>query len=162
MKWESRLKFDLLSYFCKKIAMIYTIGETVIDLIFKNMQPQAAKVGGSALNTSVSLGRLGNRVSFISEIGTDELGDWCKRFLADNGVDASHVVQYENKKTSLALAFLNENNDAKYSFYKEFDKPMPIGEFSFAENDIVLFSSSFALNPRVRQSVANVLRNATE
>lgn len=142
--------------------MIYTIGETVIDLIFKNMQPQAAKVGGSALNTSVSLGRLGNRVSFISEIGTDELGDWCKRFLADNGVDASHVVQYENKKTSLALAFLNENNDAKYSFYKEFDKPMPIGEFSFAENDIVLFSSSFALNSRVRQSVANVLRNATE
>ena len=95
MKRESRLIFNLLSYFCKKTGKInsacdydfsYTIGETVIDLIFKNMQPQAAKVGGSALNTSVSLGRLGNRVSFISEIGTDELGDWCKRFLADNGV----------------------------------------------------------------------------
>ena len=66
--------------------MIYTVGETVIDLIFKNMQPQAAKVGGSALNTSVSLGRLGNEVAFISEIGSDELGEWCLSFLNENGV----------------------------------------------------------------------------
>ena len=61
--------------------MIYAIGETVIDLIFKDMQPQAAKVGGSALNTSVSLGRLGDDVAFISEIGRDELGQWCIDFL---------------------------------------------------------------------------------
>ena len=34
---------------------IYTIGETVLDIIFKNEQPVAAKPGGSMLNTSVSL-----------------------------------------------------------------------------------------------------------
>lgn len=142
--------------------MIYTIGETVIDLIFKNMQPQAAKVGGSALNTSVSLGRLGNSVSFISEIGTDELGEWCKSFLARNGVDTAYLIQYDDKKTSLALAFLNENNDAKYQFYKEFTDSMPVVPIQFKSSDIVLFSSSFALNSRVRNLVADVLHNATE
>ena len=140
--------------------MIYTIGETVIDLIFKNMQPQAAKVGGSALNTSVSLGRLGNQVSFISEIGTDELGEWCKSFLTENNVCTSHLVQYVDKKTSLALAFLNENNDAKYQFYKEFTEPMPFVPVQFSSSDIVLFSSSFSLNSRVRQSITDILHNA--
>ena len=142
--------------------MLFTIGYTVIDLIFKNMQPQAAKVGGSALNTSVSLGRMGNQVSFISEIGADELGEWCKSFLAENGVDTSHLIQYGDKKTSLALAFLNENNDAKYRFYKEFTEFMPVVPIQFKSSDIVLFSSSFALNSRVRNSVADILHNATE
>ncbi|MBR7035183.1 MAG: carbohydrate kinase [Bacteroidales bacterium] len=140
--------------------MIYTIGETVIDLIFKNMQPQAAKVGGSALNTSVSLGRLGNQVSFISEIGADEFGAWCTQFLAENGVDTAHLVQYSDKKTSLAIAFLNEQNDAHYQFYKEFTEPMPSASVNFNSSDILLFSSSFALNKRVRQCVANILQIA--
>ena len=140
--------------------MIYTIGETVIDLIFKNMQPQAAKVGGSALNTSVSLGRLGNEVAFISEIGSDELGEWCLSFLNENGVKTSYLIEYDDKKTSLALAFLNENNDAKYQFYKEFSSPMPEIFVPFQSSDIILFSSSFAINSRVRKSVANVLRCA--
>ncbi|MBP5584627.1 MAG: hypothetical protein J6X43_11905 [Bacteroidales bacterium] len=141
--------------------MIYTIGETVIDLIFKKMQPQAAKVGGSALNTSVSLGRLGNEVTFISEIGSDELGEWCKSFLRENSVKTSYLIEYEDKKTSLALAFLNENNDAKYQFYKEFTTPMPEISVSFHSSDIVLFSSSFAINSRVRKSVSNILHNAS-
>lgn len=140
--------------------MIYTIGETVIDLIFKNMQPQAAKVGGSALNTSVSLGRLGNQISFISEIGCDELGEWCKSFLAENGVDTSHLVQYNDKKTSLALAFLTENNDAKYQFYKEFTDDMRKQQIDFCKSDFLLFSSSFAINSRVRPCVANILQKA--
>ena len=142
--------------------MIYTIGETVIDLIFKNKQPQAAKVGGSALNTSVSLGRLNDKVAFISEIGGDEFGNWCKNFLAENGVDTSKMLQYDDKKTSLAIAFLNEQNDATYQFYKEFTLNMPICPIECNSNDILLFSSSFALNSRVRQCVADILHRASE
>ena len=39
---------------------IYTIGETLFDIIFKNGQPQAGKAGGAMLNSSVSLGRIGS------------------------------------------------------------------------------------------------------
>ncbi len=140
--------------------MIYAIGETIIDLIFKGMQPQVAKVGGSALNTSVSLGRLRDDVAFISEIGTDELGQWCVDFLKENNINTSGVVCYETKHTSLALAFLNENNDAKYQFYKEFDLEMPLPNVSLGSSDVLLFSSSFAINSRVRKAVKSLLQQA--
>ena len=55
------------------MPVIYTIGETVFDIIFELDQPVAAKAGGSLLNTSVSLGRLGLPVQFISEYGTDKV-----------------------------------------------------------------------------------------
>lgn len=140
--------------------MIYTLGETVIDMIFKGMQPQSAKVGGSALNTSVSLGRLGIPVSFTSEIGNDELGHWCLSFLQENGVNVDTVVCYDDKKTSLALAFLNEKNDAKYQFYKEFTEPFRANNSVLSKDDFLLLSSSFSLNERVRESVCSMLQKA--
>lgn len=140
--------------------MIYTIGETVIDLIFKIMQPQAAKVGGSALNTSVSLGRLGNDVSYISEVGGDDLGDWCIDFLKQNHVGTQYIIQHKDKKSSLALAFLNEHNDAHYSFYKEFTDVMPSVSIPISSTDILLLSSSFTLNARVRSCLTGVLQQA--
>jgi fructokinase len=48
--------------------MVYCIGETVLDIIFRDDQVIAAKPGGSMLNTAVSLGRSGIPVEFISEI----------------------------------------------------------------------------------------------
>ena len=38
---------------------IIGIGETILDIIFKNGQPTKALPGGSVFNTMVSLGRLG-------------------------------------------------------------------------------------------------------
>lgn len=139
--------------------MIYTIGEIVVDLIFKTMQPQAAKVGGSALNTSVSLGRLGNEVCCISEVGDDTLGNWCIDFLNKNHVGTQYIIQHKDKKTSLALAFLNERNDAQYSFYKELNDAMPAVFIPINSTDILLFSSSFSLNERVRSCLTNVLQS---
>ncbi len=99
---------------------IYGIGETVYDIIFKDGAPQAAKPGGSVLNSMVSLGRTGLPVSFISEYGKDDVGSLIDRFLNDNGVNTSTVYRYNDANTSLALAFLDEKNDAHYTFYKDF------------------------------------------
>ena len=45
------------------------IGETVLDIIFKNDQPIGAVPGGSVFNGIISLGRSGVPASFISETG---------------------------------------------------------------------------------------------
>jgi len=71
---------------------IYGIGETVLDIIFKNNQPQAAKAGGSVLNSVVSMGRMNLPVSFISEYGQDDVGTLIDDFLKSNGVDSSCVI----------------------------------------------------------------------
>ena len=41
------------------------IGETILDIIFRNGQPTAAVPGGSVFNGVVSLARAGVPVSFI-------------------------------------------------------------------------------------------------
>ena len=46
------------------------IGETILDIIFRGNQPSAAVPGGSVFNGIVSLGRMGIKVGFISEIGS--------------------------------------------------------------------------------------------
>jgi len=78
------------------MARVFSIGETVYDIIFKNAQPIAAKAGGSTLNTSVSLGRLGLNVNFVSDLGKDMIGDTILRFLTANGVATSYIEQYDN------------------------------------------------------------------
>ena len=97
---------------------IFGIGETVLDIIFKNGQPQAAKPGGSMLNGLVSLGRMKFPARFISEYALDDVGTLVDDFLRSNGVDTSLVHRFRNGKTVLAMAFLDEKNDAHSYGYR--------------------------------------------
>jgi len=140
---------------------IYTIGETVYDIIFEHDEIKVGKAGGSMLNASVSLGRLGCDISFISELGDDDLGKLILNFLRKNGVDVSFVHSFNEGKTPLALAFLDENKNAKYSFYKAYPKHrLPQAFPQIHENDIVLFGSFFAINPEVRGQVLSFVKQA--
>lgn len=142
---------------------IFAIGETVYDIIFKNAQPIAAKAGGSMLNTSVSLGRLGLDVNFVSDLGKDTIGDTILRFLSENGVSTRYIEQYENRKTAIAIAFLDESNDASYTFYKDFpENRLSYLKFDFEEGDIVLFGSFFALTENIRPILLKFLNYAHE
>ncbi len=52
---------------------IIGIGETVLDIIFRNEQPIQAVPGGSTFNAIISLSRAGAKTSFISETGNDRI-----------------------------------------------------------------------------------------
>ena len=56
------------------------IGETILDIIFKNDQPIGAVPGGSMFNGLISLGRAGMSAAFISETGDDRVGQRIIRF----------------------------------------------------------------------------------
>lgn len=141
--------------------MIYCIGETVLDIIFRDGQPIAAKPGGSMLNTAVSLGRAGISVEYISDFGTDIPGDIIHDFLTENNVSLKYISRYLEGKTALALAFLNENQDAEYSFYKIFpDDRLNISFPVIQQGDIVLFGSFYALTASVRKKLIAFIREA--
>jgi fructokinase len=130
---------------------IYGIGETVLDIIFKDNQPQAAKAGGSVLNSVVSMGRMGLPVSFISEYGLDDVGTLIDNFLKSNGVNSSNVHRFSDGSTALALAFLDEKNDAHYSFYKDFpEKRLDIEFPQINKDDIIQCGSFYAIWPEIR------------
>ena len=140
---------------------VYGIGETVLDIIFKQGQPVAAKAGGSVLNAFVSLGRLGLEVHFISEYGTEPVGELIDRFLKDNNVSTQFVTRYRDGKSTLALAFLDEQNNASYSFYKDYPAArLTILPEQFRQDDILLFGSIYAMTGAVRKQLVTVLGRA--
>ena len=139
------------------------IGETVLDIIFKEDQPVGAVPGGSVFNSIISLGRSGISCSFISETGNDRVGQRILAFLRENGVDASCVYVYPDSKSPISLAFLNDHNDAEYLFYK--DHPHDRLEFTYPDiqpDDIVMFGSYFAVNPVIRPQVMAFLEYARQ
>lgn len=143
---------------------VYAIGETLLDIIFKNGQPQAAKPGGAMLNSTVSLGRIGLPVFLVSEYGDDDIGLLIDRFLNENGVGTGFVDHYRDGTTALAIAMLNEKNDASYTFYKNY--PAKRLEMDFPEvrkDDIILCGSIYAITEAIRKKfTAFVLRSGEE
>jgi fructokinase len=140
---------------------IFTIGETVLDILIKGNQPFTAKAGGACLNTSVTLGRLGLPVQFIGEYGMDEVGNLIDNFLKSNNVSTEFVYRYYDGKSALALAFLNENNDANYDFYKIYpDRRLDIEFPDVHQDDIVLFGSFYAITPEVRSKMIPFIEKA--
>lgn len=140
---------------------IYTIGETVYDIFLKNDQILSGKPGGSLLNTSVSLGRLGQEVIFISEMGADPLGSSIINFLKSNKVDSGYVQIYEGRKTSISIASLNERNEAGYTFYKDLpENRLPDLNIEFEENDVLMFGGYFSVQEAIRPVLLNLLESA--
>lgn len=140
---------------------IFAIGETVLDILIKSNEPFAAKAGGSALNSAVTLGRLGLPIHFIGEYGLDEVGNFIDRFLKENNVNTDSVYRYYDGKSALALAFLNENNDASYDFYKIYPKKrLNINFPEINQDDIVLFGSFYAITEEVRDKLIKFIKTA--
>lgn len=161
-------------YFCnfaenfKTMQRVIGIGETVLDILFKNDQPQKAVPGGSTFNSIVSLGRAGVPCAMITQTGSDHIGDMICDFLRKNGVSDEFVCRHPNTKSHITLAFLDEHNDAQYEFYKDHAtdlldelKSERVKELMH-EGDVVLFGSFFAIDPVIRPVVRKLLKAAPE
>jgi fructokinase len=141
--------------------LVYTIGETIYDIIFKQGQPVAARPGGSMLNTAVSLGRCGLKVEMITEVGADKAGQIVLDFLMENGVSTSYVRPLDGFKTPIALAFLDENGNATYSFYSKYpESRLDLNWPEPTKGDVVLFGAFYSLDPAIRQKISRIVKNA--
>lgn len=151
---------------------IVGIGETVLDIIFREDHPVEAVPGGSTFNAMISLGRTavkafpGVRILMVTETGSDHVGDIVVSFMEGNGVSSSAVTRNPGTQTHVSLAFLDENNDAHYQFYKDHGsasiKEDSLDCLSFNAGDIVVFGSYFAINPRLRHHILALLKAARE
>lgn len=160
--------FKAFTYFCRdkqQIIMrkVIGIGETVLDIIFKNNKPIEAVPGGSTFNAIVSLARAGAAATLISEVGKDRVGDHVLRFLQDNGAQTEFIGRHTDARSPISLAFLDEQNEADYVFYsspqhEEREAELP----EIQPNDIILFGSYYAVSPKMRPQVARLLDYARQ
>ncbi len=139
------------------------IGETILDIIFRDEQPTVAVPGGSVFNGIVSLGRTGIPICFISETGNDRVGNIILRFMRDNNISTDHINVFPDGKSPVSLAFLNDKSDAEYIFYKDYPKQrLDVIYPQINEDDIVVIGSYYALNPVLREKVVELLEQARE
>lgn len=137
------------------------IGETILDILFRDGQPQAAVPGGSVYNDVISLGRMGQNVTFISETGNDRVGEMILANMRENGVDTANVNVFPEGKSPVSLAFLNERNDAEYIFYKDYPRQrLEVNMPEISSDDIIMIGSYFAITPVLRDKVKELLDRA--
>ncbi|MGW2935171.1 carbohydrate kinase family protein [Streptomyces sp. NPDC001156] len=99
--------------------MIVVAGEALIDLVPQGsgaLAPLKPALGGGPYNTAVALGRLGSPTAFCSRTSSDTFGEALLDGLRRAGVDVS-AVQRGTEPTTLAVATVDENGSAAYSFY---------------------------------------------
>ena len=138
-------------------------GETVLDIIFKNDQPQKSVPGGSTFNAMISLGRTGVPGVMITETGDDHVGDIVRDFLIDNNINTDYVYRHKGTKSHLSLAFLDANNDAQYQFYKDhWNIAMPQEMPQIERGDIVIYGSFYCVNPKIRDFSRRFLETANK
>ena len=111
----------------QSIPHVLAIGEALIDVMITHDQPEfpVEIPGGSPANVALTLGRLGRPVELATWIGSDARGRLIEFHMADSGVhitDASRGASH----TSSALAHLDANGAASYTFDLEWAPTAPI------------------------------------
>lgn len=150
---------------------IFGIGESVLDIVFRDGKVQTAVPGGSTFNSMVSLGRstrnaaLDCKLHMLTETGDDAVGEMIISFMEANGIDSSFAIRRSGRQTPISIALLDGRADARYEFFRD-PVPQSIGEgdlpeLSFRSGDILLFGSFFSVNPANRAYVSSLLKAAS-
>ena len=107
---------------------ILCVGQLVCDLIVQNVDYRnldvdtirvdsiSQKSGGDAMNTAISLSRLGSAVAFCGKVGADSFGDFLMASLKENGVDTSGVKTSGDVSTTIAIALVNKKGDRMFLY----------------------------------------------
>lgn len=142
--------------------MIWCVGESLYDIVFKNGQPIWAVPGGSMLNAAVSAARYGEKVGLLTELGDDAVGNLIGDFLDSNGISVEKASFYRGN-TTLALAFLNSSGDAQYQFYHHAPDQAP--DFTIPEfqpGDVLMFGSFYSIKQRNRPNISRLAHAARQ
>lgn len=138
---------------------IIIIGESALRITFHGNTPVASDPCGVLLNTAALLGRRGRPVSFVSELAADQVGDIILGFLTDAGVDTHSVDRFTGGSTQLQLSFDN-GRTSRYGDYR--DAAFTVVWPRIDPDDILLFGGNYAVDPRSRARLFEMVRYARE
>ncbi len=89
---------------------LITFGRSSIDLYSQNIGADFidikgfdAFVGGSPLNIAVGASRLGAKVSLLTGVGNDKIGDFIINFLKNQKVNTDSIARIEGARSSAVV-----------------------------------------------------------
>jgi fructokinase len=75
--------------------------------------------GGAPANAAAQLARLGARVSLVTAVGDDALGERCLRALTAQGVDTRHVARRAGRRTGLTLVEVDADGERRFTPWRQ-------------------------------------------
>ena len=88
-------------------------------------------VGGSPANTAVGMARLGKKCGFFARVSDDRFGDYVTDYMANEGVDVSHIKRCEHgEKIGLTFTEILSENESSILMYrnKAADLALEVGD----------------------------------
>lgn len=138
---------------------IIVIGELGVDIaIDPQGQPTEAYPGGRLLNTAAMLSRGGMPVEMVGDMGADPMGDIVMRYLSANGVGTRSVDRYTDRLTPVTFRFGDRSVRYAANPADGLDVVWP----RINPGDIVIFGGYYAIDPRVRARLTQLISNAVD
>ncbi|MEO8414305.1 MAG: 5-dehydro-2-deoxygluconokinase [Ginsengibacter sp.] len=105
---------------------LITFGRSSIDLYSQNIGADFidikgfdAFVGGSPLNIAVGASRLGAKVSLLTGIGNDKVGDFIINFLKNQHVETSTIARIEGARSSAVVLGIEPPDRFPLVYYRD-------------------------------------------
>lgn len=144
---------------------IIAIGESVLDTVFSNGQPQRSFVGGRIANAVASLGAIGLPAFMVSECGADNVGNIVVDFLTSHNVDVKSVDRFTEGTTAFSAIFDQNGDDRAHGIvnYGQYpDDRFNVVWPRIDEGDIMLIGSLYAIDLPQREKLFELVSYAAE
>jgi fructokinase len=141
---------------------VITVGEVLWDIV-----GQEEHLGGATFNFSAHLGRLGHRVSFISVVGEDELGQKVIDSMSRLGLATDYLHIEKDHPTGTASVALASDGQPKFVLHRPaaYDFPQLTAiqwDHLFSRPvDWIYFGTLHQIYPQARQLTADLLDRAS-
>ncbi len=119
--------------------------------------------GGRIVNAAAILARQGLPVHLVSELAKNSVGDIIYDFLSSAGVETSSVDRFTEGLTPIIIYTTDGNGIVSVTRYEQYpDECFDVVWPRIDENDIIIYGGFYALDPRMRPRMSQLLSHAAE
>jgi sugar/nucleoside kinase (ribokinase family) len=146
---------------------ILCVGELLIDIITKDFVETIDEAdtfkripGGSPANLGMNMKRLGNNVRLVSSVGSDDMGNFLKRFVSNLGLETTSLKQVSTPTTLILVTRSKEVSN--FEAYRGADCHITKSQLNsnLLKNAAIFHTTCFALSKKPAQS--NILNAAKQ
>ena len=138
---------------------IVIFGEMLWDMLPSGKQP-----GGAPMNVAIHLKNFGLNPTFISRVGTDDLGVELTDYLNRKGLSTEFVQIGETHLTGIVKVNLTDKTEVAYKIVQpvawDYIQPDPQLDDVVAESDVFLYGSLAVRNQQTKDTLYHLLEKA--
>ncbi|MVX65767.1 sugar kinase [Clostridium chromiireducens] len=156
------------------MSEIITIGEPMVMFLadtkehLSDVEHFTRLIAGAELNVAMGLRRLGHTVTYISQVGDDPFGQYVKKYLENENIDARFVKTYKDAATGFQFKNRTDEGDPEVLYFRKGAAASKITkdileEISFSDAKVLHITGIFpALSETTLETIFKAIEKAHE